>query len=58
MMSNYACFGYVASALYALGYSANDIDTIIDKIRDIMDIATETEAERYYTSARWKEEDK
>lgn len=54
-MSNDSARGYIILALKQCGYNKEEIDTILGELHYTFDTVTESEAEKYYYSGKWKD---
>lgn len=57
-MSNDSAKGFIVKALKNLGYETEKIKKILDELHYQFDIMTNEEAEQYYYSGKWQEENK
>ncbi len=54
-MTNDSVKGYVILAMKDLGYSLENVDEILEKLEYYFDIFAEGDAEDYYRSLKWQD---
>jgi hypothetical protein len=55
IMTNDSVKGYIIFAMKDLGYSLEDVDEILEKLEYYFDIFAEGDAEDYYRSLKWQD---
>ena len=53
-MTNDSVRGYVVLTLKSLDYKEDEIDRILDELHWFFDTTSESEAEQYYYSGKWR----